>query len=303
MNFRHYGPLVFIVHSNRIHHHFLAGLIAALISLSSATAVHAVTDSPLEAQIESLVKSLRAKGSIRSSERTAWAAYDLTSGAKLVSINEQAPLQAASMIKPFVALAFFHQVQSGQLRYGDASRRHMELMIQKSDNASTNWVMSQTGGPAATKVLLARHYPSLCQNLRLIEYIPANGRAYRNLGSAGDYAAFLSALWKKQLPYADEILRLMALPGPDRLCTKTRQIPDGTRVYDKTGSTAMCCGDMGILVAQGTDGRAYPYILVGVIDSTVRVPSYGTWISRRSDVIRAVSDLTYTHLKQHYPLR
>lgn len=303
MKFRENAPLVSAVLSYRIHLHIFAGLFATLFTTSSLTPASAATGSPLETQIESLVKSLRAKGSIRSSERTAWAAYDLTSGAKLVSINEQAPLQAASMIKPFVALAFFHQVQSGQLRYGDASRRHMELMIQKSDNASTNWVMSQTGGPAATKALLARHYPSLCQNLRLIEYIPANGRAYRNLGSAGDYAAFLSALWKKQLPYADEILRLMALPGPDRLCTKTRQIPDGTRVYDKTGSTAMCCGDMGILVAQGTDGRAYPYILVGVIDSTVRVPSYGTWISRRSDVIRAVSDLTYTHLKQHYPLR
>jgi len=303
VKFRENAPLVSAVLSYRIHLHIFAGLFATLFTTSSLTPASAATGSPLETQIESLVKSLRAKGSIRSSERTAWAAYDLTSGAKLVSINEQAPLQAASMIKPFVALAFFHQVQSGQLRYGDASRRHMELMIQKSDNASTNWVMSQTGGPAATKALLARHYPSLCQNLRLIEYIPANGRAYRNLGSAGDYAAFLSALWKKQLPYADEILRLMALPGPDRLCTKTRQIPDGTRVYDKTGSTAMCCGDMGILVAQGTDGRAYPYILVGVIDSTVRVPSYGTWISRRSDVIRAVSDLTYTHLKQHYPLR
>ena len=294
---------MFIVPSNRIHHHFLAGLIAALITLSSAAETFAVNDTSLGIQVEAFIKSLRARGSIRSSERTAWAAYDLTSGTRLLSINENSPLQAASMVKPFVALAFFHQVQSGQLRYGDASRRHMELMIQKSDNASTNWVMRQTGGPAATKALLARHYPALCQNLRLIEYIPSNGRAYRNLGSAGDYAAFLSALWKKQLPYADEILRLMALPGPDRLCTKTRQIPDGTRVYDKTGSTAMCCGDMGILVAQGTDGRAYPYILVGVIDSTVRVPSYGTWISRRSDVIRAVSDLTYTHLKQHYPLR
>ncbi|MCB1210142.1 MAG: serine hydrolase, partial [Verrucomicrobiales bacterium] len=237
------------------------------------------------------------------SERTAWAAYDLTSGAKLVSINENAPLQAASMIKPFVALAFFHQVNSGQLLYGPASRRHLELMIQKSDNASTNWVMSQTGGPAATKALLERHYPDLCQNLRLVEYIPSNGRAYRNLASAGDYAKFLSELWRKQLPASDEILRLMALPGPDRLCTKTSQIPEGTRVYDKTGSTAMCCGDMGIVVAQGTDGRAYPYILVGIIDSTVRVSSYGSWISRRSDVIRNISDMTYMHMKQRYPLR
>ena len=71
-------------------------------------------DSELEAQIERYIKGLRARGSIRSSERTAWVVQDLTSGRKLVSINEDTRLQAASMIKPYLALAFFHQVQEGR---------------------------------------------------------------------------------------------------------------------------------------------------------------------------------------------
>lgn len=280
-----------------------AVLTAALITLSSAASIRAAADSPLESQIESYVKSLRARGSISGNERTAWLVRDLTTGTTLASINENSPRQAASMIKPFLALAFFHQVKAGKLSYGPSSSRHMELMIQKSNNSSTNWVMKQTGGPTATKALLARHYPGLCRNLRLVEYIPSNGRAYRNLGSADDYASFLTALWKKQLPSSTELLRLMALPGPDRLYTKASRIPSGTRVYDKTGSTAMCCGDMGILVAQGTNGRSYPYIVVGVIDSIVRVSSYGSWISRRANVIREVSNLTYAHMKKRYPLR
>lgn len=292
-----------IVLHPRIPHFFLATLTAALFTLSSAPSSRAAADSPLESQIESYVKSLRARGSISGNERTAWLVRDLTTGTTLASINENSPRQAASMIKPFLALAFFHQVKAGKLSYGPSSRRHMELMIQKSSNSSTNWVMQQTGGPTATKALLARHYPGLCQNLRLVEYIPSNGRAYRNLGSASDYASFLTAVWKKQLPYSDEILRLMALPGPDRLYTKARCIPSGTHVYDKTGSTAMCCGDMGILVAQGTNGRRYPYIVVGVIDSVVRVSSYGSWIARRADVIREVSNLAYLHMKKRYPLR
>lgn len=265
--------------------------------------VGAAVNSALEMQVERYVKGLRASGRISASERTAWVVHDFSSGQKLVSINEGAALQAASMVKPLLALAFFHQVQAGRLVYGPTSRRHLELMIQKSSNASTNWVMRQTGGPAATQALLARHYPSMCRNLRLVEYIPADGRTYRNLASASDYAAFLTALWQQRLPYSKEMLRLMGLPGPDRLMDKAKQVPSGTGIYNKTGSTAMCCGDMGILVARGRDGRSYPYLLIGIIDSRVRVRSYNSWISSRANVIREVSNLTYRFMKQRYPLR
>ena len=32
----------------------------------------------------------------------------------------------------------------------------------------------------------------------------------------------------------------------------------------------MCCGDMGILVVKGKNGKSYPYILVGIIESSRR---------------------------------
>ena len=89
----------------------------------------------LEVEIESYVKSLRRKGSVRGDERTAWVVYDITSNTKLASINENSSLQAASMIKPYVALAFFHQVRAGKLKYSPTSRKHMELMIQKSSRS------------------------------------------------------------------------------------------------------------------------------------------------------------------------
>ncbi len=259
-------------------------------------------DSELEAQIESYIKGLRGRGAIRGYERTAWLVYDLSSETKLVSINEDASLQAASMVKPFLALAFFHEAKAGRFLYGPESRKHMELMIQKSNNDSTNWVMRQTGGPAATEALLRRHYPDLVRQLSLVEYIPKDGRTYGNRGSAADYGRFLDALWKRRLPHSDEILRIMGLPGTDRLYTKAREVPEGTRVFNKTGSTAMCCGDMGILVARGKDGRDYPYILVGIIDSGSRDHAYGPWISHRSNVIREVSNLVYLAMKRRHPL-
>lgn len=280
----------------------LCALIAVVLIILPAELARGATDRELEAEIEQYVKKLRGRGAIRGDERTAWLVYDLTTGEKLVSINENAQLQAASMIKPYLALAFFHQVEAGKLSYGSQSRRHLELMIQKSNNTSTNWVMKQTGGPAATQALLKRHYPSLCRQLHLVEYIPQGGRTYRNLGSAGDYSRFLSALWKGALPRSQEILRLMALPGKDRLYTNAKRVPSGTRVYNKTGSTAKCCGDMGILVARGQDGRSYPYAVIGIIDSGKRNVSYGPWISSRGNVIREVSNLTYLSMKKRYSL-
>jgi len=94
----------------------------------------------------------------------------------------------------------------------------------------------------------------------------------------------------------------MGLPGIDRLYTDARQVPQGTQVFNKTGSTAMCCGDMGILVARGRDGKRYPYIVIGIIESGHRASSYGPWISRRADVIREVSNLVYLDMKKRHPL-
>lgn len=262
----------------------------------------ASTGSTLENEIESYIKSLRGKGQILGQERTAWLAYDFTSGKRLASINADTPLQAASMVKVYLALAFFHQVQAGKLHYGPTSRRHMELMIQKSNNTSTNWVMRQTGGPSATQSLLKRHYPWLCQQLYLVEYIPAGGRTYRNRGSASDYARFLYAMWNGRLPYSKELLRLMGLPGRDRLYSNAKRVPSGTRVYNKTGSTAMCCGDMGILVARSPNGRSYPYILIGIIENTNRNLSYGPWIRSRGNIIREVSNKVYLSMKSRYSL-
>jgi beta-lactamase class A len=257
----------------------------------------------LQSRIENHIKGLRSKGVLRSDERTAWLVYDFTDVRELARINGETPLQAASMIKPYLALALFHEVKAGRLEYGATARRHVELMIQKSNNESTNWVMRQTGGPAATEALLKRYYPDLSRNISLVEYIPDGGKTYRNRGSASDYARFLHALWYKQLPMSEEMLRTMALPGIDRLYTDVKSVPEGTRVYNKTGSTAMCCGDMGILVARGGDGRTYPYIVVGIIESGKRNNSnYSSWISRRADVIREVSNLVYLDMKQRHPL-
>lgn len=254
------------------------------------------------AAVEKYIKQLRREGKLASDERTGWSVYDFTTGEKLVTINEDVQFQAASLVKPFIAAAFFHQVEQGELIYGNKSRRHMERMIQRSDNHSTNWVTRQVGGPKAVQRILKRQYPGIFQETHLVEYIPANGRTYRNKASIHDYSRFLHAVWTEDISGAREIKRLMSLPGSDRIYTGAREIPKGTEVYNKTGSTARVCGDMGILNVRGRDGKRYPYTLIGIIEKQQRARDYTTWIRSRSDVIRNVSSIVYQGIAQHHDL-
>ena len=263
---------------------------------------HRPTADNLEAAVEGYIKRLRREGKIAADERTAWSVYDFTTGKKLVTINEDMQFQAASLIKPFIATAFFHQVKRGKLSYGPKSRRHMERMIQRSSNNSTNWIMRRVGGPKAVQRILKGHYGGIFQETRIVEYIPTGGRTYRNKASVHDYSRFLFALWKKKIPRAGELKRLMALPGSDRIYTGAREIPRGVKVYNKTGSTARLCGDMGILSVKGKDGKRYPYTVIGVIEKRRRANNYSDWIRSRGDVIRQVSGIIYQDIAKRHGL-
>ena len=139
--------------------------------------------------------------------------------------------------------------------------------------------------------ILKRQYPAIFQDIQLVEYIPAGGKTYRNKASVHDYSRFLYALWKEEIAGAREIKRLMALPGRDRIYTGVRGVPKGTKVYNKTGSTARLCGDMGILNVKGTDGKRYPYTLIGIIEKEQNASDYTSWIRSRGNIIRNVSSI------------
>ncbi|MDD5657324.1 MAG: serine hydrolase [Elusimicrobia bacterium] len=245
----------------------------------------------LEASLAEHILRLRRQGRLAPDENTAWSVYDFTTGEKLAEINADIKLQAASLIKPFVALAFLHQAQNGALEYDRQARSRLERMIQRSDNSATNWAMRRLGGPEAVQKLLRANYGSLLAGVEIVEYIPRGGRTYRNRASARDYSRFLLALWRDQLPGSAEIKRLMALPKRDRL--RSDALPDDTEVFSKTGSTSHLCGDMGVLLAKGADGRQYAYTLIGIIEKKSPARHYRRWLRSRGNVIREVSGLVY----------
>lgn len=255
----------------------------------------------VERIIAEYLDTLRNKGVIDKEESTGWMVYDLESDRNLVDINADVQFQAASMIKPFVALAFFHRVKEGRLQYDTASRRQMEAMIQRSSNSATNYFIRKVGGPNQCHAILKNTYGHIFKKTEIKEYIPANGRTYLNSASPADYVRFLRSLWNMELPSGKEIRRVMALPGRDRLYFGTK-IPRGTLVYNKTGSTARLCGDMGILVTKTRNGDVYPYAIVGIIERRNKARDYGQWMAARSKVIREVSTLVYEGLRKEHQL-
>ena len=267
-------------------------------------------ESSLQRKVVKLVKRMRSKGLIRPEEKTSWSVYDFTTRQKLVAINEDIPRQAASMIKPFVAQAYFYKLDEsrGKMRYTSDVRRTMESMIRRSSNPATNRIMSivsrheKNRGARDVERVLKKEAPGVFRETRIVEKIPANGRTYRNLASAHDYSRFLYALWHDRMPYAGELRKIMSLPNRDRIYHGVKSIPQGVKVYDKTGSTARLCGNMGIIEAPGRGGRRYPYTFIGIIERPSRAKNYGSWITRRSNAIRAVSDLVYRDMKQRHRL-
>lgn len=262
----------------------------------------------LNTRIEQYIQHLRSSGHIAANEQTAWLVYDFTTRQYLAAINVNYPYQSASMVKPLIALAFFHRVYEGKLDYTPHRRQLMEAMIQQSSNEATNYFMRllapggrATGALEAERILKIKH-PGMFNNTRIVELIPSDGRTYRNKSSALDYHRFLHALWYDQLPYANELKRVMNLPKRNRIHFGARSVAPETWVIDKTGTTSRLCGDMGILIAQGRDGRRYPYTFVGIIQRATPAPNYLAWQKGRGDVIREVSSLAYQDLQQIHNL-
>ncbi len=255
----------------------------------------------LNGKVQNFLREQRSKGKLQRQERTALVAYDLTNNTYLASINSQRSFQAASMIKPFVALAFFHQVDNGKMRYTAKHRQMMEQMIQHSNNEATNWFIRQLGGPARCNALLNKEYGRLFRQVRIREYIPPGGKTYKNSALPQDYVQYLKALWNRQLPYSQEMLRVMSMPGRDRIFCGT-EVPQGTLVYNKTGTTAHLCGDMGILVTKTKNGRRVPYAIVGIVERPSVAKDYRQWMVKGGNVIRDFSSLVYSEMKRKYNL-
>src|SRR3989338_1349481 len=132
---------------------------AGAILVSAPSLVESAQQSTsLDDKVDSFIKKLRKEGKIQDDEKTAWSVYDFTANQKLVAINEEIPLQSASMVKPLIAFAFFHDVKQGRLRYDDRSKVMLRASIKASDNKATNWLIDRIGGHQRVHNILKENY-------------------------------------------------------------------------------------------------------------------------------------------------
>ena len=162
-------------------------------------------------------------------------------------------MMAASLIKNFVMLAYFHEVKYGRQAHTATNKGHLKAMIQWSSNPSTNYFIRLLGGPARVDRILKTNY-SYFNQTRIVEYIPPSGRTYKNMTSARDLGTFFLRLWQGRLPHSEKMKWYFKLKNGDYIYKKT-YIPSSVTVYNKTGTVYGLVGDGGILVFARSEGR------------------------------------------------
>jgi beta-lactamase class A len=242
---------------------------------------------------------------LANTDRTSFVVYDATKQKKVVSINEDRTMMAASLIKNFVMLAYFHEVKHKRLEHTNKNRQQLRRMIQNSANTSTNYFIRLLGGPSGVARILKWNYPYFKQT-RIVEYIPAGGRTYRNMTSAHELNVFYNQLWLGNLPYSNKMKYYLGLPNGDRMHDRTC-LPSNVRVYHKTGTVYGLVGDSGILAITDSEGKQRAYIFTGMIEDQTktsnhnRSEAFGVWVQRRSNTLRRVSEAVYEYIYEvHY---
>ena len=275
---------------------------SGMLGLGAALPLSAHAATPLEQAINERVRQLHSEGRLAGDERTAWLVHDLVANRPLAQINANTPLQCASLVKPFVIQAYLltHFVKDAALYpMSERVQNEMRGMVVSSNNEFTNHLFKRLGGPEGVQWMLKKQAPQIFRNIQIVENIPAQGRTYRNRASVADYDRFLRAMWANQLPGAQFLKQIMSIPNPDRIRSKTQFVPQTATVYDKTGSTAMLCGNFGVIECKA-NGRSYPYTISAVIEKGTAAGNYSSWITSRSNVIREISDIVYLHFAANH---
>lgn len=263
--------------------------------------------SDLESQIESYVGDwINPSINTRDANRTSWLVYSLDSNEFLANMKGNQFFQAASMIKPLVGLAYLSKCfdESEPLEYGPRGRGRLQRGIHRSTNTDITELMRILGGPDETQETLSKYYPEIADECRIVSEIPRNGREYDNQATLRAYSKLCWQLGNRtDKPEIREVKRLMGLPGRDRIFTGTSSVevsegiedlPLGTQIWNKTGSTARCIGDFGLVKAPSGE----EYIFAGVVERNERASNYTQWQEEAGDLIRGVSRYAYTAIKE-----
>ena len=190
------------------------------------------------------------------------AALDLNTG-RSVSINGDQPFPLASTVKLAVAGAYLAQVDHGRRSLDDrigsrSAAQLIELMLTRSDNAATDVLIRDLGGPLRVQEWLNFNNMSGIRIDRTIAQLLGAKRDLfdrRDSGSPLAMIAFLRQLDRGTMLKPES--RAYLLSAMSRCITGRNRmkalLPMGTRVEHKTGTLNGLTGDVGFITMP--DGR------------------------------------------------
>ena len=92
-------------------------------------------------------------------------------------------VKSASLIKLPILHAYMLASEKGMLEHSEIIQQHLVKMIRFSSNESTNWILEKLEAHPRFKNL---DQSSMYHELKLVEYIPEDGKTYRNKVSSAD---------------------------------------------------------------------------------------------------------------------
>ena len=234
----------------------------------------------------------------------------------MASIHPDKSLKSASTIKVPILHAYMIQRSEGNLIETSNHKELIEKMIRFSSNSSTNTVIELLGGLAKIQQILEN--TKIYKQIRLIEHIPENGRAYRNTISVADLNRIFRELWFQRIigskysgeqnrQVSIEMLNLLKLPGhpwlKDRIKAGTCYSTNKTvKLWDKTGFVKGSNGNAGIVEINTPFGRkAYSIVLfIERKDFHSITGNARKWFEQASMHMRRISEMTYAYFSNLY---
>lgn len=270
----------------------------------------------LEAGILDYMKEMYVHKKLKVEDKLSIIVQDLANESIVVSIQPRKSVISASTIKVPILHAYMIQRFKGKLIEFSKYEMHIENMIRFSSNKSTNTVIELLGGPEKIQYLLEN--TNVYKELRLVEPIPENGRAYRNKISVADLNQIFKKIWfhrvigskyseQKNKNVSKEMLYLLGLPGhswlKDRIKAGTCFSTNKTvKIWDKTGFVKGANGNAGIVEINTPHGsKAYSIVLFIERENFHSITGDATnWFERVSMHMRRISEMTYAFFSNRY---
>lgn len=192
---------------------------------------------------------------LKSAASGTWSVYakDLTSNSDIASVNADAKMQSASVIKLFIMATAYDEMAKGNMVPTEVSS-DIKLMITQSDNDATNRMIDRLGFDKINSYIKSNGYSNTVLSRKMLAST-ANGDNYT---SSKDAAKILENIYNhKCVSYEASEQMMTYLKAQERTGKIPAGVPSGVQTANKTGELDTVENDAAIVFKDNT-----PYVLV-----------------------------------------